>query len=45
MEADMATTPKEQNPSSEKSEENVDKTVEENFPRKRPARYRWNNTD
>jgi hypothetical protein len=36
MEANMATTPKEQNPSSEKSEDNVDKTVEDSFPASDP---------
>jgi hypothetical protein len=32
----MATTPKEQNPSSEKSEADVDKAVEDSFPASDP---------
>ncbi|MEW9585498.1 hypothetical protein [Paraburkholderia sp. DGU8] len=32
----MATTPKEQNPSSEKSEQDVDKAVEDSFPASDP---------
>jgi hypothetical protein len=35
-EKDMATTPKEQNPTSEKSEDVVDKTVEDSFPASDP---------
>ena len=35
----MATSPKEQNPASEKSEEDVDKTIEDTFPASDPPSW------